>query len=514
MTNFPRFDLQESSYALAMMADVTPAWREVYARILDELLRRYTTFWAAVDWLTQIGHDPKRKEYPEQWKGVLVPAHVWGEYDSPGWTANGIEPWGLQRDPIGADGNLFFRGFFNLVLSIYAYVADDGKWHAPFQVAGVERSRHEWTHACIAEFLGNQWAQRPEGPHCENTKIWPYCLSAAGLGLQLFDRLYRTSYHWVYDRWVEHARERFIRTTPDGRFQSLALYYDPILDHAQHLGSGGGLAPAFYVLPQNRALAETLYESGVAALGWRDPAREIGRPDGRMGSIVLMLARELGDDVVEKRLREAIDTAFEPRHFGEEGSEFGYWFGLGEPYPRGQWSALAICADVGEREPGRACSTRPTSRSSINRRWSASTSRSSASRARATTSSAERCWSRPTPASRRSAARPRGSASRSSRRSTRSRCAATARRTRSGGRWARARSRSRARSAATRSKWRGRNAPPRSIAATARRAERPRQTGSRAGASALAISAADAADVRAAARLVKAGGGICPCCAA
>ena len=30
-----------------MMADVTPAWREVYARILDDLLRRYTTFWAA-----------------------------------------------------------------------------------------------------------------------------------------------------------------------------------------------------------------------------------------------------------------------------------------------------------------------------------------------------------------------------------------------------------------------------------------------------------------------------------
>jgi len=347
MTNFPRFDLQESSYALAMMADTTPAWREVYARILDELLRRYTTFWAAVDWLTQLGHDPKRREYPPQWKGVLIPEHVWGEYDSPGWTANGIEPWGLQRDPIGADGNLFFRGFFNLVLSIYAYVSDDGKWHEPFSVAGVERSRHEWTHACIAEFLAHQWANRPQGPHCENTKIWPYCLSAAGLGLQLFDRLYRTNHHWVYDRWVEVAREKFMRATPDGRFQSLALYYDPILDHAQHLGSGGGLAPAFYVLPQNRALAETLYEAGVGALGWRDPAREVGKPDGRMGATVLMLARELGDDVIEKRVREVADSAFEPKHFGADGAEFGYWFGLGEEYPRGQWSALTICADVG-----------------------------------------------------------------------------------------------------------------------------------------------------------------------
>ena len=40
MTNFPRFDLQESAYAMALMADRTPAWREVYAEVLDGLLDR------------------------------------------------------------------------------------------------------------------------------------------------------------------------------------------------------------------------------------------------------------------------------------------------------------------------------------------------------------------------------------------------------------------------------------------------------------------------------------------
>ena len=128
MLSFPRFDLSESSYGLALMADVTPAWREVYTRILDELVSRHRTYWAAVDWLTQIGPDPKRKEYPAAWKGSLIPEHLWGEYDVPGWTANGIEPWGLQPDPIGSDGNLFFRGFFNLLLSTYAYVSGDQKW--------------------------------------------------------------------------------------------------------------------------------------------------------------------------------------------------------------------------------------------------------------------------------------------------------------------------------------------------------------------------------------------------
>ena len=99
MLSFPRFDLSESTYAMAMLADTTPAWREVYTTILDQLIERHTTFWAAVDWLTYIGNDPNRASYPEAWRGTLIPAHVWGDYDAPGWTANGIEPWGTRRRP-------------------------------------------------------------------------------------------------------------------------------------------------------------------------------------------------------------------------------------------------------------------------------------------------------------------------------------------------------------------------------------------------------------------------------
>ena len=45
MCAFPRFDLSETSYALPLMADQTPAWREVYTRIADELVGRYVTYW-------------------------------------------------------------------------------------------------------------------------------------------------------------------------------------------------------------------------------------------------------------------------------------------------------------------------------------------------------------------------------------------------------------------------------------------------------------------------------------
>ena len=108
--NYARFDLVSSSYAVALMADTTPAWRELYGSILDKLLQRYGTYWGAIDWLTQIGHDPQRGNYPEDWNRLYIPVDRQGHYDVPGWTANGTEPWGLQMDPIGADGNLFYKG--------------------------------------------------------------------------------------------------------------------------------------------------------------------------------------------------------------------------------------------------------------------------------------------------------------------------------------------------------------------------------------------------------------------
>ena len=136
MLSYPRFDLSELSYALLIMARKTPAWREAYVRILDELIRRHTTHWAAVDWLTQIGPDPDRARYPKAYK-ALIPKHLWGQYDVPGWTANGVEPWGLQPDPIGSPGNLFFRGFFNLLLGIYRDVAGTDAWDRPSTSPGL-----------------------------------------------------------------------------------------------------------------------------------------------------------------------------------------------------------------------------------------------------------------------------------------------------------------------------------------------------------------------------------------
>jgi hypothetical protein len=180
MMNFPRFDLQESAYAMALMADRTPAWREVYAEILDGLVQRYHKHWAAVDWLNQFGDDPDRAHYPDGWNGTLLPVSHWGDYNTPGWTANGTNPYPskqerlgapfsqpiaeyIQPDPIRAEAMLFFKGWMLLNMGLFARVSGDTeKYEKSFFMAGVNDQEFEWTHSSAADFVAEQWQSRQD----------------------------------------------------------------------------------------------------------------------------------------------------------------------------------------------------------------------------------------------------------------------------------------------------------------------------------------------------------------
>jgi len=342
VTGYPRFDLQYSTYAVLMMADRTPAWREAYTRIVDELASRYVTYWGAVDWLTQIGPDPARENYPPQFRAG-IPQDLRGNYDRIGWTANGVEPWGLQEDPIGADGNLFYKGWLGLTLSIYHYVSGDDKWEQPFSVTGYRDQDFEWDHHRMVELMEAQWRAHPEGPHCENTKIWPFCNSAAALGVYLYDKIHGTQRHLAVQNWLEYLKDNYMGVSSDGNLEWFTNWYDPIVNHKANGGAGSGLGPAFLILPQDPELASFIYEASANAAGWSNP-RVAARPN----STGLLMAREVGDETAIARLSAAAEQAYEPRFFGEHGEKFGWWFGLNEGYPRGQRSAMMMVSEVGQ----------------------------------------------------------------------------------------------------------------------------------------------------------------------
>jgi linalool dehydratase/isomerase-like protein len=338
--SYGRFDLSYSAYGLLLMADQTPAWREVYTRIADELTSRYPTYWGAIDWLTQIGDDPKRANYPPSIMNQ-IPERLRGTYNRFGWTANGTAPWGLQPDPIGADGYLFFRAWFLLLLATYKYISGDDKWARPFKVTGYHDETFEWDTHRIAERLEAQYRAHPEGPQCENTKIWVFCNSAGGLGMHLYDKVFGKNTHRAFENFIGYTRENYMKVGPDGKLQSITSYYDPIEKFHFGASAAAGLNTAHLMQPQNSELGRLLYDAAANAAGWRNRTGEV-----RANTTGLVMAREMGDDVAYERLRAAAEREYEPKFFGEHQEQFGWFFNNKEGFPRGQGSAMMMAAEI------------------------------------------------------------------------------------------------------------------------------------------------------------------------
>ena len=203
-------------------------------------------------------------------------ARLRGAYAPPGWIGNGDQR-SLNPDPIAADGNAFFRGFFNLLLSVYAYVTGGtSRYHEPFQVSGYMDRTFTWTQPEFAGFISAQLAARPEGPHCENTKIWPFCVGATGLGLKAYDAVNGTRLHTPFDAWTEFAQQHYMGRDRRGDLEWFAFYYDPIERQActfpDHVTALAALVTLPYIYPQ--------HQLGRMAVRAGGPQARVEQPEG------------------------------------------------------------------------------------------------------------------------------------------------------------------------------------------------------------------------------------------
>jgi hypothetical protein len=156
--------------------------------------------------------------------------------------------------------------------------------------------------------------------------------------------------------WVAFAEKHYMGRDRRGRLDWVAFYYDPVeasmLSFPGRLGGYGALCLLHYLYPQDARLGEELYECAMRQLGWNDPSVPVIQwaDDPQMLSTAMWMARELGDTTTWDRLREISESQFEPRFFGEDNTRFAYWFGLDEPWPRGQFNAtmaMIECAEPG-----------------------------------------------------------------------------------------------------------------------------------------------------------------------
>jgi len=118
-------------------------------------------------------------------------------------------------------------------------------------------------------------------------------------------------------------------------------------------------AIVFYMLPQEPALAVRLWCALCTSLGLYDDTKTKKLPEA-LGNdpqsliLPLLLAVELGDDVVQSKIRPVLSLMVDGRFFdanvdnksSKVNCDFGYFFFLSESWPRGQLSALLMCLEV------------------------------------------------------------------------------------------------------------------------------------------------------------------------
>lgn len=143
----------------------------------------------------------------------------------------------------------------------------------------------------------------------------------------------------------------------DGRVNRVLIYRDieRAIDHAPDVAGPWALMIQ-YTLPFDRSTAQAIWEefttrflveSRFGAHVRVTPDSEV--EDIRTTCLAVWLSKELDDHrAFEQTLRWA-DDQYEPR-FDTNTGEFGYWFNLNEPHPRGQWNNAimnAFVADAG-----------------------------------------------------------------------------------------------------------------------------------------------------------------------
>jgi hypothetical protein len=175
-TNWYRFDAIGLATTVAIANRGGALDSDTAGRSLDAIVDRLCQYHGFNEWVEQRGPDPTRDAYPDAWNGVLIPAPLFGSYDSPGWAANGTQPAGFEANPIEAQGAIYYKGFLNFVLGLRALVSQTDP-NAPLTITYDGDLSFHYSHSQINTILTSAFARamagEPQGLCCEIHKLWP-----------------------------------------------------------------------------------------------------------------------------------------------------------------------------------------------------------------------------------------------------------------------------------------------------------------------------------------------------
>jgi hypothetical protein len=321
-----RYQLAFATYALALMATRTPAYRKPYVGAMRAAVERMLqpevwSYWHLPE--GQGASVPFRSGAASGHVAVLVSPHRQGAVGS------------APSDPIARD-NLQYSGHLSTMLGLYEKVSGDKRYDEPFTLrdprSGVEFT---YTHSEVAARIHTQMRQNSfGGVCCEPGMAYVPCNNYAMASNSLHDALHGTKMSEANGGWLETVRRKMVLRGPAARgvfgtaFMKDLKLATPV---AFNFTDAWGLA---FLMPFDRELVRKLYRKfrrkveregdgtyvGSSPLSERMEISDVAVNTG----FGLILARGMGDkrmaQAMESYVRAKFDAGWEGDHYFYRGA--------------------------------------------------------------------------------------------------------------------------------------------------------------------------------------------------
>jgi hypothetical protein len=375
-----RYQLAFSVYALAALAQRTPAYRAPYVEAMRAGIERMLSvetwgYWRA----------------PQPDSSANGGSGVSGDLASSGHVAVLVSPHrrvplGPPSDPITRD-NLQYSGHLSTMLGLYEKLSGDNRYDDPFTLSDPESGvSYSYTHSQVAERIHRQQRENNfGGVCCEQGMAYVPCNNHALASNTLHDALHGTQYSRDNARWLRTVRDKLVLKGPALRGVFGTAYmkdFKMATPIAFNFTDAWGLA---FMLPFDRPLVRKLYGKfkkrgvnragsegayvGSSAVSERTEISDVPINTG----FGLILARGIGDVALADALARYATSAFGATWEGER-----YYY-KGAPRTLHSTALYALASAI---EPGGASFTRlfndPPDRDSLSEPYLAEVASSSA----------------------------------------------------------------------------------------------------------------------------------------
>jgi hypothetical protein len=345
-----RYQLAFATYALAGLAQRTPAYRAPYVEAMRSAIERMLCvetwgYWRA----PQQDDDKAGAQLSSGHIAVLVSPHRQA-------------PLGPPSDPIARD-NLQYSGHLSTMLGLYEKLSGDSRYDEPFALTDPESGvSYTYTHSQVAERIHRQQRENNfGGVCCEQGMAYVPCNNHALASNTLHDALHGTHYSRDNARWLQTVRDKLVLKGPAVRGVFGTAYmkdFKMATPVAFNFTDVWGLA---FMLPFDRPLVRKLYSKfkkrGVHSAGSEGTYVGSSSVSERMEisdmplntAFGLVLARGMGDLALADSLGRYAASRFDARW---EGNSYYY---KGAPRTLHATALYALASSI---QPGGADFTR------------------------------------------------------------------------------------------------------------------------------------------------------------